>query len=64
MRMTSKKKLIIISLVSTLFVLAVVFLSLGLTIWRPKSTEEWLNDFSTAIQLWRKRSRLPFLMQS
>lgn len=48
--MTRKKRnIFIISAISIVIVVGIVFLSLGLTIWRPKSTEEWLNDFSTAL---------------
>lgn len=48
--MTRKKRnIFIISAISIVIVVGIVFLSLGLTIWRPKSTEEWLKDFSTAL---------------
>lgn len=55
--MTHKKRnIIIISAVSAVLVLASVFLSLGLTIWRPKTTEEWLNDFSSALVIKQNQS--------
>ncbi|MDE7394637.1 MAG: hypothetical protein K2M95_00750 [Clostridiales bacterium] len=48
------KKIIIISSISAAIVLvAIVFLVLGLTVWskkeKPKTTAEWLNDFSASL---------------
>lgn len=47
--MTHKKRIIIISSVSAAVVIGMVFLILGLTIWRPKTTQEWLNDFKSSL---------------
>lgn len=44
--MTHKKKIIIISISIGLAVaIAVTFIALSCTIWKPKTAQEWLNDF-------------------
>ena len=50
--MTRKKKILIISISSSLAVaIAVVFIALACTIWKPKSTQEWLNDFKACLTM-------------
>lgn len=45
MKSTKAKIIIIVSLIVAV-VLTAALLTLGFTVWRPKSAEEWLNDFS------------------
>ncbi len=52
----TKKNIVIISISSVLIALTIVFLSLGLTIWKPRSTEEWLADFSSSLLLVQDQS--------
>lgn len=52
----TKRNAFIISAAAVALVLAIVFLSLGLTIWRPKTTEEWLKDFSAALVMQQDQS--------
>ncbi len=50
--MTHKKKLLIISISIGLAVaIAVTFITLALTVWKqkPKTTQEWLNDFKACL---------------
>lgn len=55
--MTRKKKILIISILSSLaVVIAVVFITLACTIWKPKSTQEWLNDFKSCLVMQKNES--------
>lgn len=50
--MTHKKKLLIISIsISLAVVIAITFITLAFTVWKPKvkTTQEWLNDFKTCL---------------
>ena len=46
-----KKKIIAITAASVVIVLAATFVALGLTVWRPKSTDEWLRDFAASLTM-------------
>ncbi len=46
-----KKKTIAITAASVVIVLAATFVALGLTVWRPKSTDEWLRDFAASLTM-------------
>lgn len=48
--MTHKKKFIIITIsISLAVAIAVTFITLACTIWKPKTTQEWLNDFKNCL---------------
>lgn len=50
--MTHKKKLLIILIsISLAVAIAVTFITLALTVWKPKTTQEWLNDFKACLVL-------------
>ena len=52
--MTHKKNLLIISIsISLAVALAVTFITLAFTVWKPKvkTTQEWLNDFKACLVL-------------
>lgn len=52
--MTHKKKLLIISIsISLAVVIAITFITLAFTVWKPKvkTAQEWLNDFKTCLVL-------------
>lgn len=57
--MTHKKRLLIISIsVSLAVAMAVTFITLAFTVWKPKvkTTQEWLNDFKTCLILQQDNS--------
>ena len=48
--MAHKKKLLIISIsISLAVAIAVMFITLAFTVWKPKTTQEWLNDFKNSL---------------
>lgn len=48
--MTHKKKLLITSIsISLAVAIAVTFITIVFTVWKPKTTQEWLNDFKNSL---------------
>ncbi len=57
--MTHKKKILIISIsVGLAVAIAVMFITLAFTVWKPKvkTTQEWLNDFKDCLVLSKEDS--------
>lgn len=44
-----KKKILILSAAAVIAAVAAVLITLAFTIWRPKNTREWLNDFQNSL---------------
>lgn len=58
--MTHKKKILIISIsIGLAVVIAVTFITLAFTVWmqKPKTTQEWLNDFKACLTMANKKGR-------